>query len=92
MPNEKPVKLLEQILLAIIDPLCLYGFYRIHQLRKGVIVWLVNLTIYWLISDAIAGLWGVLIGVVSSTSLLIYFMIKWSKEWNRKLESNPQKL
>ncbi|HYL66082.1 MAG TPA: hypothetical protein VEU72_02905 [Nitrosopumilaceae archaeon] len=91
MANEKQVKLWEQILLAIVDPLWIYGFYRIHKLRKGAIVGGVSLATSWIISDKIAvwSWWYVMLWIATS-SFIIYYMIKWSKEWNKKLDSAPK--
>jgi hypothetical protein len=83
--EQKPVNVNWQTLFCIIPYVWIWAFYRIEKLRMGVLI---------AIGAGLASAaWGTLIpfpygllgNLVISIVLPIYFIRKWSREWNERV-------
>jgi len=84
MAKKEPVSVGLQIILSILPYVWLYALYRIERLRIG----LVLAAICTGIAIGIELLLPFPLGLTSSwifyIIIPIYFVIKWSKQWNKK--------
>ncbi len=100
MVEKKPVSLLWQTVLIFIPLGAVWAFYRINKLRNGLLLILLELGIVVVIS-IILGITIGLIGLELTESeafsigiaieyptygiINVYFIRKWSKEWNSRI-------
>jgi len=82
MPERHRVNLAVQVILCVIPIVWLFGFYRIEKLASGILM-VIGVTIValffqfvipWPIGSALAWLVSFLVP--------LYYMVKWSQEWN----------
>ena len=94
----KKVNLITQILLTIIPFGGLYAHYRIQKIQLGIMVNLISIGLFVILifllpdyeqslddqTDVYIIVMG--IGVLVLCGLPYYFLIKWSLDWNRRIE------
>ena len=85
MVNKKPVNVGWQIVFCIINPLWIYGFYRIEKLRLGLAIMIPTIVVNSVINYSVPYPWGLAIASAIIILVPILFMRKWSIEWNKKL-------
>ena len=87
MVKQEPVSVGWQTVFMFIPYVWIYAFYRIEKLRLGIALLLIAL----IISTGVQMLWpypyGFGIGLAVSIGLPIYFIRKWSREWNAELST-----
>ena len=87
MVEKKPVNIGWQTIFMIIPILNFWAFYRIEKLRLGLVIILaieIPSFLFQMLLPFPYGL-GVSIGMfVISIAIPMYFVRKWSREWNQK--------
>jgi len=96
MEEKKSVNVNLQTVLIFLPFVWIWGFYRIEKLRRGLalmIVIIFAMLIFGVIMGVITGVdtteytnltWAT---YILSVLIGIYYMRKWSQEWNEKLSS-----
>ena len=98
-PKKEPVSVAWQAILCVILPFYwIYALYRIKRVGKGVLVYLGTLVggigVAYVFSsvegsDMIVGI-SVIIALYGGGIVLLLFIVKWTMDWNEKLnEFNP---
>ena len=87
MGERKPVSIAVQVILCLIPLVWIYGFFRIERLIAGILmligVAVLAIAIQFLIPIEL----GYVLAWVVSVLTPIYYMVKWSKEWNGSASS-----
>jgi len=96
--EHKPVNVNLQIIIVFIPFVWIWGFYRIEKLRRGlglmfgifVVVFVVAIAVQVITGTAASEFTNVTIVFYLLRVLIgIYYMRKWSIEWNKKMSVNP---
>ncbi len=85
-PN-KAVSVSWQMLFAVIPFVNFWAAYRIKKLRKFLLIWIGLFGLSLLISILIPFPFSTVITLVIEIPILIYYIRKWSIEWNNKMDS-----
>ncbi|MBD0359380.1 MAG: hypothetical protein ICV56_01525 [Nitrososphaeraceae archaeon] len=86
-PNKKSVSVRWQMLFAVIPFVNFWAAYRIKKLRKFLLIWIGLFGLSLLISILVPFPFSTVITLVIEIPILIYYIRKWSIEWNNKMES-----
>ena len=86
MVEQKPVNVALQVVLMFIPIVWVYAFYRIEKLSMGIFLLFAVLAISIVIQVILPYPYGLIFAYVPSFALPIYFIRKWSREWNAKFE------
>ena len=96
--EQKPVNVNLQIIIVFIPFVWIWGFYRIEKIRRGlglmfgifVVVFLVAIAVQVITGTAASEFTNVTIVFYLLRVLIgIYYIRKWSIEWNKKMSVNP---
>ena len=85
--TQKPVSVNWQTVFMIIPYVWIYAFYRIEKLMMGIVLLVVTAIVTALVASMFFGLDGYLIAWLVSIGIPIYFIRKWSTEWNEKFQT-----
>ena len=85
MAAKKPVSIGWQTIFCIINPVWVYGFYRIEKLRMGLAIMIPTIAVNYAISYFVPFPYSLFIVIAMLILVPIRFMRKWSREWNEKL-------
>ena len=91
MVKQEPVNVNWQTLFCIIPYVWIWAFYRIEKLRLGIIIAIGTAAASISIGMLIPFPYGLIGNLIISISVPIYFIRKWSHEWNKKLENIGRK-
>jgi len=83
MGERKPVSIAVQVILCIIPLVWLYGFYRIEKLGSGILM-VIGVAILAIVLLFIP-VFGYALAWLASAILPIYYIVKWSQEWNENI-------
>jgi hypothetical protein len=83
MSERQPVSITVQVILCFIPLVWLYGFYRIEKLGAGILM-VIGVAILAIVL-AFIPVFGYALAWLASFLLPIYYMIKWSQEWNEDI-------
>jgi len=83
MVERKPVSIAVQVILCIIPIVWLYGFYRIEKLGAGILM-VIAVAILAIVLVFIP-VFGYALAWLASAILPIYYIVKWSQEWNENI-------
>ena len=83
MGERKPVSIAVQVILCIIPLVWLYGFYRIEKLGSGILM-VIGVAILAIVLLLIP-VFGYALAWLASAILPIYYIVKWSQEWNENI-------
>jgi len=83
MGERKPVSIVVQVILCIIPLVWLYGFYRIEKLGSGILM-VIGVAILAIVLLFIP-VFGYALAWLASFLLPIYYIVKWSQEWNEEI-------
>jgi len=86
MPNQKPVNLKWQTILCIIPFGWIFAYYEIQKLKMGVIIFAVTYGMSFVGSFVFPWPFSTIPMAVITLSIQIYYVRKWSREWNKKFE------
>ncbi len=86
-PNKKSVSVRWQMLFAVIPFVYFWAAYRIKKLRKFLLIWIGLFGLSLLIDFLVPFPFSTVISLVIEIPILIYYIRKWSIEWNNKMES-----
>ncbi len=86
MVAKGPVSVHWQMLFTIIPLVWIYAFYRIERLILGIIFAIITGIITYGIQIALPMEFGFAVSWLVSILIPIYFIRKWSIEWNQKFE------
>jgi len=81
--ERKPVSIVVQVILCIIPLVWLYGFYRIEKLGSGILM-VICVAILAIVLLFIP-VFGYALAWLASAILPIYYIVKWSQEWNEDI-------
>jgi hypothetical protein len=83
MSERQPVSITIQVILCFIPLVWLYGFYRIEKLGAGILM-VIGVAILAIVL-AFIPVFGYALAWLASFLLPIYYMVKWSQEWNEDI-------
>jgi len=83
MVERKPVSITVQVILCLIPLVWLYGFYRIEKLGSGILM-VIGVAILAIVLVFIP-VFGYALAWLASAILPIYYIVKWSQEWNENI-------
>lgn len=83
MVERNPVSITVQVILCFIPLVWLYGFYRIEKLGAGILM-VIGVAILAIVL-AFIPVFGYALAWLASFLLPIYYMVKWSQEWNEEI-------
>ncbi len=86
MVEKKPVSIGTQTLFVILPYVWIYAFYRIEKLRMGIVLALVATGISLGPQMVFPFPYGLGTALIITIVLPIYFIRKWSREWNKKVK------
>ena len=83
--EHKPVNVNWQTLFCILPYIWIFAFYRIEKLRIGIVIafGVGFVSVLW--SILVPFPYGLLGNLVISIGVPIYFIRKWSREWNERI-------
>jgi len=84
MGERKPVSITVQVILCIIPLVWLYGFFRIEKLMAGIAM-VIAVAILALVILFFIPFFGYALAWLASVILPIYYIVKWSQEWNENI-------
>ncbi len=87
MVTHKPVSVNWQTVFMIIPYVWIYAFYRIEKLMMGIVLLVVTAIVTALVGSMFFGLFYLFAWIIS-IGIPIYFIRKWSTEWNEKFENS----
>ena len=89
MEPNKTVSVYWQMLFAVIPFVKFWAAYRIKKLRKFLLLWIVlEFGVSLLISILIPFPFSLVVILVIEIPIMIYYMRKWSIEWNNNVRSS----
>jgi hypothetical protein len=83
MGERQPVSIAVQVILCFIPLVWLWGFYRIEKLGAGILM-VIGVAILAIVL-AFIPVFGYALAWLASFLLPIYYMIKWSQQWNEEI-------
>ena len=83
MGERQPVSIAVQVILCFIPLVWLWGFYRIEKLGAGILM-VIGVAILAIVLVFIP-VFGYALAWLASFLLPIYYIIKWSQEWNESI-------
>ena len=83
MGERKPVSIAVQVILCFIPLVWLYGFFRIEKLIAGILM-VIAVAILAIVLVFIP-VFGYALAWLASFLLPIYYIVKWSQEWNEDI-------
>jgi len=90
MVKQEPVSVGWQIVFLIIPYVWIYAFYRIEKLRIGLVLAIISTGVGIGFQMLLPFPWGLASSWVFYIIIPIYFIVKWSREWNKKFESSTE--
>ena len=85
MVERKPVIIAWQIAFMFFPFVWIYAFYRIEKLRMGIILMIITIFPFTGIQMLFPFPYGMIMAIVIVIATPIYFVIRWSNEWNQKI-------
>ena len=89
--QNKAVSVRWQMLFAVIPFVYFWAAYRIKKLRKFLLIWIGLIGLSFLIDFLVPFPFSTVISLVIEIPILIYYIRKWSIEWNNKILSTPSR-
>ena len=83
--EQKPVNVNWQTLFCILPYIWIFAFYRIEKLRMGIVIAIGTLAVSVTVSMLLPFPYGLFGNLVISIGIPIYFIRKWSREWNERV-------
>ena len=88
MVDQKPVNIKLQIIFVFIPFLNLYAFYKIQKLRLA-LCFIIPIGVTNRLTDMVSMTWdaAIILSILIpglAVGLSIWFVLKWSKQWNEK--------
>ena len=90
MVEQKPVNVGVQVLFCFIPFLWIYGFYRIEKLRMAIVLGFVTALPMIGLQIVFPFPYGVGLSYILAFAIPIYFIVRWSREWNELVLSGEQ--
>ena len=87
MVAQKPVNITIQTVLMFVPLVWIYAFYRIERLSTGIFLFFMALAASMVVQLTIPYPYGLIFAYVPTVVIPIYFIRKWSREWNEKFEA-----
>jgi len=84
MVEQNRVNIAAQVILCIIPLVWLYGFYRIEKLGAGILM-VIGVAILAIVIQWFIPFYGYALAWLASALLPIYYIVKWSQEWNENM-------
>jgi len=83
--KQQPVSVNWQTLFCILPYIWIYAFYRIEKLRLGIVIAIGTFALTIALGMLLPFPYGLAGNLIISIVVPIYFIRKWSREWNEKL-------
>ena len=87
MVAQRPVNVTIQTVLMFVPLVWIYAFYRIEKLNMGLFLLFVTIAISIVMQLTIPFPYGIILAYVPSFAIPIYYIRKWSIEWNKQFET-----
>lgn len=87
-----PVTISVQVLFCFIPFLVFYAFYRIKKLRMSIVLGIVTFIPIAGVEFLIPFPYGFILSYILSWGIPIYFLVKWSREWNEMVLREQKKM
>ena len=84
MGERQPVSIALQVILCFIPLVWLWGFFRIEKLIAGIVMVIVVAILASAVTIFIP-FFGYALAWLASVILPIYYIVKWSQEWNENI-------
>jgi len=81
MGEKKRVSITVQVILCFIPLVWIIGFFRIEKLIAGILM-LIGVAIIAVVIQSFLGEIGFILAWLVSIIVPIYYMVKWSNQWN----------
>jgi len=92
MVKQTPVSVGWQTLLVVLPLIWLFAFYRIEKLMMGILILLVGFGISIVSQLILPFPYGFGLALIVTIPLSIYFIRKWSKDWNIKIQKSSSQI
>ena len=87
MVKQSPVNLAILTIASVFTVVAWYAYYRIEKLRMGLVIIGISLAISIGIQTVVPFPFGIGLAVIPSIIIPIYYMRKWTREWNAKFST-----
>ena len=87
MVEQRPVNVGWQTIFMILPYIWIFAFYRIQKLRMGLVLLLITVGVTTAFQMILPFPYGLGSALVISIGIPIYFIRKWSREWNKKFQT-----
>ncbi len=87
MVEKKPVSIGWQVVFVIIPYVWIYAFYRIEKLTIGIVLAIISTVAGISFQMILPFPWGLGTSWIFYIIIPIYFVVKWSREWNEKYQT-----
>ena len=84
MGERQPVSIAFQVILCFIPLVWLWGFFRIEKLIAGIVMVIIVAILAFALTIFIP-FFGYAIAWLASVFVPIYYIVKWSQEWNESI-------
>lgn len=84
MVAQRPVNVTIQTVLMFVPLAWIYAFYRIERLSMGLFLLFVTLAVSIVLQVTVPYPYGLIFAYVASFAIPIYYIRKWSKQWNAR--------
>lgn len=88
MVKQEPVNVNWQTLFCVIPYVWIWAFYRIEKLRLGIVIAIAVGVASVIVAMLHPFPYGFIGNLIISIVVPIYFIRKWSQEWNEKLKKS----
>ncbi len=88
MGEKEPVSLFWQTVLCILPYIWIFAFLRIEKFMMGLVLLAVGFAVSIGINMVLPYPWGLFGSIIFTIVLPIYYVRKWSREWNYKIAEN----
>ena len=89
MVKQEPVNVNWQTLFCVIPYVWIWAFYRIEKLRLGIVIAVGTAVVTVSVGMLLPYPYGLIGNLIISIVVPIYFIRKWSYEWNKKFKKSP---
>ena len=90
MPKHEPVNIVLQIVLMFIPFVWIFAFWRIEKLVIGIVLLICTAILSVVVQMILPYPFGLYLSYPISFLVPIYFIWKWSNEWNDTIQKKPK--
>ncbi len=75
-----------RVLCVLLSPFLIYMAWRMHKVRKALVIVTIDFAVYFVLDYYFPWPYNSITELGFSLPFIIYFVIKWSREWNSELD------